>query len=104
MSTHIYGPPPATLPDLAGADTGALFTAVLDLAAAIEAGSISQTVVAARYACNAAADLAIALEDIENTDGDEDLAFDLLAYQGAVAHELDAALAAFGSASKDETR
>ncbi|MBF6302285.1 hypothetical protein IU459_32800 [Nocardia amamiensis] len=93
-------PESTTLPALAAADAGALFTAALHLAAAIEAGSISRALEAAHRAHSAASDLATALNDIENAGDDEDLAFDLLDFQRRIAHQLDTAVAAFDTSTE----
>ncbi|WP_063046270.1 hypothetical protein [Nocardia pseudovaccinii] len=90
----------ATLPELAAADAGALFTAVLHLAVAVEAGSISRASEAAHRAHSAAANLASALDDIENAGDEEDLAFDLLDFQRRIASQLATAVAAFDTSTE----
>jgi hypothetical protein len=88
------------LPALAAADAGALFTAALHLAVAVEAGSISRALEATHRARSAAANLAAALEGIENGGDDEDLAFDLLDFQRRIARQLDTAVAAFDTSTE----
>ncbi|MGW4714822.1 hypothetical protein [Nocardia sp. NPDC004260] len=94
-------PESATLPEVAAADAGALFSAALRLAAAVEAGSINGALEAAHRAHSAAANLACALDDIENAGDDEDLAFDLLEFQRRIAGQLDTAVAAFDTSSTE---